>query len=68
MFTENFFTKLLQLEHGWIVESVDTDFSTSEIFIQIVCLLDQIEDAQSGDMCKVYDHGPERDWRHRDTL
>jgi hypothetical protein len=27
MFTENLFTRILDLEDGWVVESVDTDFS-----------------------------------------
>jgi transposase len=68
MFTENLFTKLLQLEQGWIVESVDTDFNTEDIFIQIVCLLDQLEDSETGELCKVYDHAPIREWRHLDTM
>lgn len=68
MLTENLFTKLLQLDDGWIVESVDTDFSDKEISIQIACLLDQIEDEQTGEICKVYDHAPVRSWRHLDTM
>jgi|GEM_PF-2970641 hypothetical protein len=46
MFTENFFTRILDLDDGWAVESVDTDFSKAEISIQIVCLLEQLEDIQ----------------------
>lgn len=68
MFTENLFTKLLQLEDGWIVESVDTDFSEQEIYIQIACVLDHLVDDQSGELCKVYDHAPIRSWRHLDTM
>lgn len=68
MFTENLFTKLLQLEDGWIVESVSTDFNKEEIFIQIACLLDQLEDSETGELCKVYDHAPMREWRHLDTM
>jgi transposase len=68
MFTENLFTKLLQLEDGWIVESVDTDFNKEEIFIQIACLLDQLEDSETGGLGKVYDHAPMREWRHLDTM
>jgi transposase len=68
MFTENLFTKLLQLEDGWVVESVNTDFNSEEIFIQIVCLLDQLEDLETGELCKVYDHAPIREWRHLDTM
>lgn len=68
MFTENLFTKLLHLEDGWIVESVDTDFNKEEIFIQIACVLDQLEDSETVELCKVYDHAPMREWRHLDTM
>ena len=68
MFTENLFTKILNLEDGWIVESVDTDFSKEEIYIQVACLLKELEDGQSGEICKVYDHAPARSCRHLDTM
>ena len=68
MFTENFFTKLLNLEDGWIVESIETDLSKAEIYIHIVCLLDEIIDVDSDEFCKVYDFAPERSWRHLDTM
>jgi hypothetical protein len=68
MFTENFFTRILDLDDGWAVESVDTDFSKAEISIQIVCLLEQLEDIQTGELCKIYDHGLSRVWRHLDTM
>jgi transposase len=68
MFTENLFTRILDLEDGWVVESVDTDFCKEEIFIQIVCLLEQLEDCQTGELCKIYDHAPVRKWRHLDSM
>jgi transposase len=68
MFTEGLFTKLLQLKDGWFVESVETDFKQEAIFIQIECILDQLEDAETGELCKVYDHSPVREWRHLDTM
>lgn len=43
MFTENLFTKLLQLEENWVVKSVDTDFESGENFVHIECLLDHLE-------------------------
>jgi hypothetical protein len=49
---ENLFKKLLQLEEGCTVESVNSDF------IQIVCLIDQFEGSETGEFCKVYDHAP----------
>lgn len=68
MFTQNFFTRILDLEDGWVVESVDTDFSKEEISIQIVCLSKQLEDTQTGELCNIYDHAPARKWRHLDTM
>jgi len=68
MFTENLFTRILELEDGWVVESVDTDFSKDQISIQIVCLSKQLEDTQTGELCNIYDHAPARKWRHLDTM
>lgn len=68
MFTENLFTKLLQLEQGWIVKSVETDFSEQEIHIEISCILDQFVDEETGEICKFYDRAPVRSWRHLDTM
>jgi transposase len=68
MFTENLFRKLLQLEENWVVKSVDTDFHSGEIFIHIACLRDYLEDRETGELCKVYDHAPMREWRHLDTM
>ncbi len=34
MLTENLFTKILNLKDGWIVDSVNTDFSKKEIRIR----------------------------------
>jgi transposase len=68
MFTENFFTKLLDLEDGWIVESVYSNLDREEIYIHVTCVLDQLEDAVTSELCKVYDYAPERSWRHLDTM
>jgi transposase len=68
MFTENLFTKLLQLEQGWIVKSVETDFSEQEIYIEISCILDHLVDEETGEVCKFYDRAPVRSWRHLDTM
>jgi hypothetical protein len=68
MFTENLFTMLLQLEQGWIVKSVETDFSEQEIHIEISCILDQFVDEETGEICKFYDRAPVRSWRHLSTF
>jgi len=68
MFTENFFTILLNLEDGWSVQSVGSDLGKAEVFIDVRCLLNELEDKETGDICKVYDHAPLRVWRHLDTM
>lgn len=68
MFTENFFTILLNLEDGWSVQSVGSDLGKAEVFIDVRCLLNELEDKETGDICKVYDHAPSRVWRHLDTM
>jgi transposase len=68
MFTENFFTTLLNLEDGWVVQSIETDLGNAEIYISISCRLQELADDQTGELCKVYDHAPEREWRHLDTM
>ncbi|WP_425637954.1 ISL3 family transposase [Algoriphagus yeomjeoni] len=68
MFTENFFTTLLNLEDGWEVQSIETDLGNAEIYISISCRLQELADDQTGELCKVYDHAPERKWRHLDTM
>jgi len=68
MFTENFFKLLLNLEEGWEVKTVSTDITKSEVSIEIACTLRELEDKETGEMCKIYDHAPERSWRHLDTM
>ena len=68
MFTENFFTLLLDLEDGWVVKSVESNINSSEVFIHIECLLKEFEDQKTGEICKFYDHAPVRKWRHLDTM
>jgi transposase len=68
MFTESFFNILLNLDADWIVERVATDVKLGEVVIQVKCLLKEVEDVETGELCPVYDHAPERKWRHLDTL
>lgn len=68
MFTENFFTLLLNLEDHWVVKSVKSNIKTNEVFIHIECTSNEFEDPQTGEKCKLYDHAPERKWRHLDTM
>jgi transposase len=68
VFTENFFTLLLNLEDGWSVRSIRSDLNASEVYIKIECQLREFSDPETEDICKFYDYAPERTWRHLDTM
>jgi len=53
---------------GWIVELINSDFNSKEIFIQISCLLDQLKDEETSEICKVYDGAPQCEWRYLFTM
>ena len=63
------FAQLLGLEESWKVTSVEPDLENKALSIHI----DWPEGAKGpcpecGDMCPVYDHREEREWRHLDTM
>lgn len=68
MFTEKFFTILLDLGEEWEVKSVESNVKTGEVFIHVKCILNEFEDPQTGERCRLYDHVPERKWRYLDTM
>ena len=68
MFTENFFSLLLNLEEGWIVKSIETDLNKEEVYINIDCILTEIFDNSIDELAPLYDYSPMRTWRHLDTL
>ena len=43
MFTENFFTLLLNLKDGWVVNKVESNCSRHEVYIQVECLLNSLK-------------------------
>lgn len=68
MFTEDFYSKLLDLEKGWYVKKVQTNLKENEITIEIECTLKEILYPETNQVCPVYDYAPIRQWRHLDTM
>lgn len=68
MFTHQFFDLLLNLEEDWQVKKVEADYRLSDIKIIIEFVGKQAECPKTLEMCKLYDHAPERTWRHLDTM
>lgn len=68
MFTHQFFDLLLNLDDSWQVKSVDADYNLSEIKINIDYIGNQAECPDTLENCSIYDHAPNRTWRHLDTM
>ncbi len=68
MFTHQFFDLLLNLEDNWQVKKVEADYNLSEINVFIEFIGNQAKSPDTMEMCKLYDHAPERTWRHLDTM
>lgn len=68
MFTGKFFDLLLNLNEDWQVEDVEANHKTEEITIRVRYIGKQAECPVSMKMFGIYDHAPERKWRHLDTM
>src|SRR5699024_7624648 len=63
-----FFDLLLNLDDNWQVDNVEADYSKEEVYIQIKHIGKRAKDPVSKVLYPIYDHAPERKWRHLDTL
>lgn len=68
MFTHQFFDLLLNLDEDWQVTKVDADYRLSDVNITIEHMGKQAECPTTMEMLKIYDHAPNRTWRHLDTM
>lgn len=68
MFTQEFFEILLHFGKDWEIGSVVTIGKTEAIEIKINYVGQKAECPETKEMCNIYDHAPERKWRHLDTM
>lgn len=68
MFTGQFFDLLLKLSDEWQVTDVTANHKSEEVKIKIAYIGKQAECPNSLEMFNIYDHAPERTWRHLDTM
>ena len=68
MFTKQFFDLLLNLKQEWKVKSVEADYKKEEVFIKLSFTGKKAKHPDSAEMLSVYDHAPERKWRHLDIM
>jgi len=66
--TDNHYEKLLGLGGDWKVIEVDLDIGKLRVDVHIEYLGDTLPCPECGAACGIYDHSPERMWRHLDTM
>lgn len=63
-----YFDLLLNLTDDWQVTDISTNYKLKEIRLTITHIGKQCECPDSFDLCSIYDHAPQREWRHLDTM
>src|SRR5258708_1613521 len=66
---EEHYRRLLGLEEPWVVEDVDLDLAGQRVEIRLRTRSGlKMSCPECAVPCALYDHGPERLWRHLDTM
>ena len=67
---EQHYRRLLGLEEPWVVEAVDLDLAAQRVEIRLGAQVDTrgLKCPECGKWTALYDHAPERRWRHLDTM
>jgi transposase len=65
---KDFFNLVLEFGDEWVVTNVDIDHKLEEIYIDLSYQSDYYEDPETAQSAKLYDHAPQRIWRHLDVL
>lgn len=68
MFTNQFFDLLLHLEDNWQVTDVRADHNVLTLDITVAYIGKTADCPQTSVALPIYDHAPERRWRHLDTM
>ena len=66
--TSDHYAQLLGLEKPWHVENVNLDMSKLQVDITVAHSGGSYCCPECGKACSLYDHSPERSWRHLDTM
>src|SRR5215813_7580846 len=67
---EQHYCRLLGLEEPWVVATVDLDLAAQRVEIRLGAQVDTrgLKCPECGKWTALYDHAPERRWRHLDTM
>ncbi len=64
----NHYSLLLGLDTAWEVSNVSLTLEEKRVEILVTHLGGRVTCPECGDSCTIADHGPERTWRHLDTM
>lgn len=68
MISEHLFDLILDLEEHWQVKDVTVNSKKQEIIVEIVYTSNKALCSNTRELCGIYDHAPQRKWRHLDTM
>lgn len=67
LFAKDLFNLLLDFGEDWVIEEIEVDDLKKEVILQMRYKSDKYYDPDTEEECKLYDHAPEREWRHLDV-
>jgi len=67
-FTNDFFNLILDFGDEWVITNVEANHKKLEVYLDIKYVSDSYEDPDTLEAATLYDHSPQREWRHLDIL
>ena len=64
--TKDFFNLISDFGDDWVIDEINADHYKKEVYLKMKYSNDKYFDPDSEQECKLYDHAPERIWRHLD--
>lgn len=64
--TKDFFNLISDFGDDWVIEEFNADHNKKEVYLKMKYANNKYFDPDSDQECKLYDHAPERVWRHLD--
>jgi transposase len=64
--TKDFFNLISDFGDDWVIDEIDANHYKKEVYLKMRYCNDKYFDPDSEQECKLYDHAPERIWRHLD--
>jgi hypothetical protein len=66
IFTKYFFNVISDFGEEWVIKKIEADHLKKVAIIRLEYTYDKYFDPRTEDECTLYDHAPEREWRHLD--